>query len=476
MDSVAGQAVKGVLIVHGVGAQAPGDSIHKLLNGLALVPGSKVPPAAGPGPVAAEVAGIRVRLYEVHWADLLQGESTRDTFSAREFQAAAWFPWLNRRHKANPPGKYSLGTTLGWTLVLPVLSIALALPYYGARLLAQIFDKRAIGQRHGKADATSLRAFWRNARATADTAAHQRTVLEDTIDEYVGDVFNYVNSAGQARYPDGREKNVPQSVQSAYEVIAQRFRTQLLTAAAECDELHVLAHSLGTVVSYHGLFGLRRGDADTLEDPALQAARKKVSRLYTIGSPLEKISFFWPKLINPEVSPGSRTLHWENFVSWLDPVAGVLRHFNQWGEVHNHHLLGGGFITGHVVYEKHPKFLQRFVSGLGAGPVNLERTTWQRIRNWAMLLGETLLAPVSLLLITLAGAAIWLLAVFLLPWLVSLLFRPEFMPQVAPVIFDRIGIGFGIMMTLVFLINSRMYARQLHRAAWSRRPDSQSNS
>ena len=107
--------------------------------------------------------------------------------------------------------------------------------------------------------------------------------------------------------------------------------------------------------------------------------------------------------------------------------------------------------------------------------MNLERTSWQRIRDWALLLGETLLAPVSLLLITLAGAAIWLFAVFLLPWLVSLLFRPEFMPQVAPVIFDRIGIGFGVMMTLVFLINSRVYASQLHRAPWSGRPESQSN-
>lgn len=457
---------KGLLIVHGVGAQAPGESARKLLNGLSLVPGARIP-HAGSDSREAEVAGMPIRLYEVHWADLLQGEITRDTFSAKEFQAFAWFPWLNRKNKVSLAGGDSFVTTFLWTLVLPLLSIALAFPYFGARLIVAIFQKddwEAPGARGG---AGGIRALWRDAKARADREATRRTRLEDTIDEYVGDVFNYVNSAGQANFPDGRERDVPPGIQNAYVDIAERFQAQLLKAATECEEIQVLAHSLGTVVSYHGLFGLQYGDAPGVDKAELDAARRKVSHLYTIGSPLEKIRFFWPKLINPEVAAGSRELHWENFVSWFDPVAGVLKHFDQWGTVRNQRLLGGGFVTGHVVYEKHPKFLQRLVRGLGGGAIEIARTPWQKFRNWAFLLGETLIAPLVFLLLALTGAAIWLAVVMMLPWLASLLFRPDFMPQLDPVVFDRAAFGFGVVMTAVFLVNSRVYASKIHRGAWA---------
>lgn len=468
MAQASQQVVKGILVVHGVGAQAPGETVRKLLKGLQRVAGARAPDAPGAGPVTAEIAGIPLRLYEVHWADLLQGRSTEGTFSAREFQAVAWFPWLNCRKRVYPAGAYSAATILCWTLALPLLSIALALPYYGARLLAQLLDRKAREQLHAAPGNASSRSFWRDAKARANLAANQRTVLEETVDEYVGDVFNYVNSAGGARFPEGREIDVPQSVQKAYDEIAGRFRTQLLLAAKECDELQVLAHSLGTVVSYHGLFGLRREGVPEDRDPALEAARGKVTRLYTIGSPLEKIGFFWPKLLNPEVPPARRSLHWENFVSWFDPVAGVLERFNQWGTVRNQRLLGGGFVTGHVLYERHPKFLRRFVAGLGAGAVTIKYSRWQRVRDWAVLLGETLLAPLGLTLITLAGGALWLAVAFLLPWLVSLLFRLDFMPHVDQAVFARVGMGFAVAMVLVFLINSRNCARRIHAAAWAR--------
>lgn len=466
MTTASRKSPRGLLLVHGVGAQAPGETSEKLLKGLGMLRGAKCP-SGGSAPGEAEVGGIPVRIYEVYWADLLQGEITRNTFSAREFQAFAWFPWLNRRTGSNPPGKYTLATTLAWTLVLPLLSIALALPYYGARLLVSVFDKDYRERLRRENSTGGLRSIWKNARSRADTAATGRTWLEDTIDEYVGDVFNYVNSAGGARFPDGREMDVPQGVQHAYVEIARRFQEQLLKAAGECDEIQVLAHSLGTVISYHGLFGLQRGDCTGVDRAQLDAARRKVTRLYTIGSPLEKIGFFWPRLAVPEMAPGSVDLRWENFVSWFDPVAGVLRHFNQWGEVSNQRLLGGGFVTGHVVYEKHPKFLRRLVAGLGGGSAEIVRTPWQRFRDWAFLLGETMLAPLALLLITLAGAAIWVAVVAMLPWLASLLFRPEFMPRVDPAVFDWAALGLGVVMTLVFLINSRVTAGKLHRAAWA---------
>jgi hypothetical protein len=460
--------------VHGVGDQAPGDATRKLVHGLALASGTGEPAAGAVGePVDMEVAGIPLRLYEVYWADLLRGEIAQDTFSGAEFQAFAWFPWLNHRSGIYPRGKYSMARVLGWGLVLPVLGLLMALPYYGLRLIVPVFDRDYRQRMRGEKPPRGLRAAWRNAQQLADSAAHQRTILEDTIDEYAGDVFNYVNSAGEARFPEGREKDVPDAVQSAYHAIADRFRSQLLRAARECGEVQVLAHSLGTVISFHGLFGLCQSGlppaANAEQEPELEAARQKVTRLYTIGSPLEKIGFFWPKLLHTKVAPGNRTLQWENFVSWFDPVAGVLKHFDQWGPVRNQRLLGGGFVTGHVVYEQHPRFLDRFLAGLGAGPVQLQRGLGQRFRTWLLLLGETLLAPTLLGVITLAGGMLWLAVAMLFPWIAKLLFLPEFMPQIDPEIFDRIGLGFGAIMTLVLLINSRRDAGRIHSAAWSAR-------
>lgn len=461
------QAVTGILVVHGVGAQEPGETVQKLLKGLSLVKGAEVPAANGADPMHARVAGRPLRLYEVHWADVLMGEDTKGTFSGKEFQASAWFPWLNWRRKLNPPGKYSFGAIMRWTLLLPLVSIALAFPYFGARFIAQIVDRKSARRLREQVAADEQSTFLERSKELADRTAHQRTFVDDMIDEFVGDVFNYVNSAGQAHYPEGREIDVPPGVQNAFDTIAERFRTQLLRAASECDDVQVLAHSLGTVVSYHGLFGLRRGNVSAPENPELDAARRKVSRLYTIGSPLEKIGFFWPKLIDPEVPAGSRTIIWENFNSFFDPVAGDLKHFDQWGKVDNEFLLGGGFITGHVVYEKHPKFLKRFVAGLGVEDVELKRTRWQTFRNWAILLGETLLAPAVLLFLTFAGGAIWLLVAAIWPWLIMKFFQLDFMPDIDGVVFDWMIVGIAIMIAVAFVVTSRGIANRIHNSAWA---------
>ncbi len=84
--------------------------------------------------------------------------------------------------------------------------------------------------------------FWQRARLRADRSAIERTILEDTIDEFMGDVFNYVNSAGQAEFPNGRVLDVPENVQNVYGTIMQRFREKLIEASNECYEIHILAH------------------------------------------------------------------------------------------------------------------------------------------------------------------------------------------------------------------------------------------
>ena len=114
------------------------------------------------------------------------------------------------------------------------------------------------------------------------------TVIDRMLDEFAGDVVNYVNSAGNAFYRDKDEKPVPPEVAHVFPKIMQRFNEQLLKADADgCSTIQVIAHSLGTVVTWHALSGFgddpRRADA-----AAIDAARNKVTRVYTIGSPLER--------------------------------------------------------------------------------------------------------------------------------------------------------------------------------------------
>jgi len=469
MNSIPPQNTRAILVVHGVGKQNPGETTEKLIKGISRVSNAVISRPAGQVPEAL-INGVRLKFYEVYWADLLKGDITSGTFSFTEFQGISWFPWLNRRKHVNPPGRYAAFTTYLWTCLLPFLTIMLIAPFYGARMIAAIFDKDF---RERTKSAGTEGSFWQQAKRQANKAAHGRTVLEDAIDEFGADVFNYVNSAGQARFPDGRAVDVPEPVQQAYCAIIQRFRDRLAEAAQQCDEVQIVAHSLGTVVTYHGLFGLQGDETPNDVFEQLEQARRRVSHLYTIGSPLEKIAFFWPKLIKPKVAPGSLHIVWDNFVSWFDPVAGVLKHFDQWGRVRNRRLLGGGFVSGHVVYERSRPFLEKFVEGIGGGTATLAETRWERIRDWLVLFLETFLAPALLLFITLLGGAIVLAVLLAVPWMISLLFRPDFMPQLNPVIFDRFAFGYAAFLILIIIFNSYPFARKVHSFAWCPEPDTE---
>src|SRR5947207_10717005 len=118
-----------------------------------------------------------------------------------------------------------------------------------------------------------------------------------------------------------------------------------------CYSIPIVARSLATVVMYHALRGLKLDEATRADRLAMSEAMASIEHLYTIGSPLEKIRFFWPGL-RPEANlAGERQITWDNFVSYFDPVAGMLRRFNEWGPVYNHRLLGGSFLIGLIVIE-----------------------------------------------------------------------------------------------------------------------------
>ena len=287
------EAAIGVLVVHGIGAQKPGEAVGKLIAGLSRV--ERGFGANGHDGVLT-LGGQPVRLYEVYWADLLMGAASRDAFRIEEMQSVTWFPLLNLLRRNYPKGTWSF-LKLAWC-ALPLFNFLLLFAYFGAGMIAEMI----------KGDRKPSRSI----RRTAEDA--RLKVIKEILGEYVGDVFSYVSSAGNG--------------EGVYDQIVQRFYAQLVKAQADrCAAIHVVAHSLGSVVTYHALSGLGFHGHD-----AVRAACANVRRVYTIGSPLEKIRVFWPRLTPDAPLLGGSKIEWDNFQSYFDPVAGRLRQVAEWGE------------------------------------------------------------------------------------------------------------------------------------------------
>jgi hypothetical protein len=450
-----------LVVVHGIGAQNSGEALGKLIRGLRTID-PNFNPADGRDGLAATLGGQPVRLYEVYWADLLKGEMTRGAFQMNELQSLSWFPYFNIRRGNYRPGSYSLLKLAWWCVALPIVNFFVLFAYYGAGFFAQVFAG-SIGKRDRPAGQSDI------SRVAQKVVGHGTTLtsIDRVLDEYAGDVFSYVNSAGHAFYREKGEPPVPSEVQEAFPRIVQRFYEQLLNAHAHgCDSIQIVAHSLGTVVMYHALSGFgfdpRRPDAD-----AIRAAKSKVSRLYTIGSPLEKIRFFWPRIAPVRGSSSEMNLRWDNFVSFFDPVSGMLRGFEDWGRVANHRLLGGGFIQGHVIYEHSTVFLDALIEGLCGRRIPFARSLNERLRDFFVLLGETLFAPTALAVALAVGAGLFVLVAVLLPFLVSLIAR-VFVPEETwvPVIDGASRVLVGLLV-LTFLIAPALRARRVHSLYWA---------
>ena len=80
-----------------------------------------------------------------------------------------------------------------------------------------------------------------------------------------------------------------------------------------------------------------------------------------------------------------------------------------------------------------------------------------------MLLGETLFAPVSLLVLVIAGLMLWVAAALLVPFLVSLPFRLFYGPETWGPILDYAGLFFGAMFLIVLLIVPLIHANDAFR-------------
>lgn len=449
-----------VLVVHGIGAQKPGETLGKLLHGLRRMHGDAIPECAD-GVIAA-LCGKRVRFHEIHWADLLRGDMTRGGFQIMELQSLSWFPWLNVQSGNYPQGRYSIPKLAGWCLLLPIVNFLALLAYFGARLIAGIVT--AV-MRTGTPPPGG--SFLSRAMRAARERTEDPTWFDGMLDEYVGDVFSYVNSAGRAFHREADEPAVPDQVACCHAAIMQRFYDRLVETADHCDSIQIVAHSLGTVVTYHALSGLHFDTLGRADGERIRLAASKVTHLYTIGSPLEKIRFFWPRLARAGTLLGGSTLRWDNFVSWFDPVAGRLGRFGDWAEPVNHRLLGGGFVRGHVVYEHSPVFLKAFTRGVCGQELPFRRSTRERALDVLILAGETLLAPALLVFVLLLGVMVFAFAASLLPYLVSLLLRPFLDAETwAPIVDGFMYVLAGLFLLALFL-GPLARAWQVHARYWA---------
>jgi hypothetical protein len=205
---------------------------------------------------------------------------------------------------------------------------------------------------------------------------------------------------------------------------------------------------------YHAIRGLRFDEMQRADAKAVREAIAKVQHLYTIGSPLEKIRFFWPSLMPSNNLAGDRSIAWDNFASWFDPVAGLLRKYTEWGGVQNHRLLGGGFIRGHIVYEHSPAFLAVLTHGLCGKPLSLERSFKERLMDFMILLSETVITPAAVIVMLVLGLSVCFLAIILIPLLVSRIFLLFYPPETVGPIWDLVAAVVVLIVVGLFLIGS----------------------
>jgi hypothetical protein len=297
---------------------------------------------------------VDIHAFEVYWADLLPDEVVEKAFDKFDFEETTWFPLLNWRAGLLPRDEYpgylmALRTVELWLLQV-VMSLALEI------LMA---------------------SQW---------------VRSSVLDRTAADVWHYVHSLGGELAPGspltGASEGILDRVQGTWE------------QAAAVGPVHMMGHSLGSVIAYHAI---------TRRLPS-----KCITRLITIGSPLEKVRFLWAKLCPPI---HEWTCDWVNYLSPSDPVSGALKRFtvDHQSSARNIPLWGiGGYGQAHVGYFRDARVMRDVAHGLGAC------VTWPQRADgpsWLIRRVVDLAVPLLLLLIVVVGAAATALFFALVVWI-----------------------------------------------------------
>ncbi|MGH3672624.1 MAG: hypothetical protein ACRDSH_18650 [Pseudonocardiaceae bacterium] len=137
------------------------------------------------------------------------------------------------------------------------------------------------------------------------------------------------------------------------EQIQLRVDRQIERAVKDgCMEIHVLAHSLGSVIAARTLLS--------------QQAPNQVDTLVTTGSPIAKVMHLWSGVIS-EPQAGVLPFRWLNFYDRLDPIGGGVDSVIRGRRVKETGFVGwGGVTASHGAYERNNLFLSHMGALLGS--------------------------------------------------------------------------------------------------------------
>lgn len=405
-----------LLLVHGVGSQKRGETLNGLLSGLRLAFGDRLGiRRTAEDHAVLEGVGRPVHIFEVYWADLLHGDIVKRTFDPERIMEVAWFPLLNHRSGRLTTQICPRGRVLRWTAALAPLSFLIHAGFWGAKFLVSFPSGLLQALRESKvrpAVRAKTRGFIEMYRANRDNPDVGRTIIDELMDQVAGDVFNYVHGVAEA-FPEDNAQN-QQLTNNVDEIHVRFLRAAERAVEQGCSEIQVLAHSLGTVVAFLAMCP-QTYPSQVTRDPA------NLTHFYTIGSPLEKIRFFWTRLL--EHSPngpviaihdrlvaadsahgGTSVLQWDNFFSYFDLVSGRLREFVGWPAPTNHPARGlGGLITAHVAYNRNPDFLALLAEGLTGKRSEFRLSLLRRVALRIVSTLESLLLPAAFLVLAITG-------------------------------------------------------------------------
>ena len=381
----------GLLAIHGIGEQAVGETKADVVAALL-----QAYPEARESDGVVDLEDCQIRVYEVWWSSVLSGPAVDGSFDIRAVQQLVWFPLLNRLYIPTYKDSYTGWLVWSWTLFLIPFGVLLTAAYYGLIALSAFFAgaRQAITEegrkRRKHADSTVQSAL---------AEARERTGNR-ILDQVGADVINYVNAAAGAE---------PAPVPDAEKQIYECVETALLQSVKDgCTEIQVLAHSLGSLIAYRALTVQHARLAKLIQLPYAGAARDlpPLTGFYTVGSPLEKIRFFWPKLLLADASvadPNAR-LRWHNFKGRWDVVAGlVTREAALSQKIENHWVKGaGGLLHAHTAYLRTPRFQCLFGELLTGKPPAPVRSRWRPLDAAGRML-ENAAVPALLLLLALVG-------------------------------------------------------------------------
>ena len=147
-----------------------------------------------------------------------------------------------------------------------------------------------------------------------------------------------------------------------------------------------------------------------------------------------------------------------NFASFFDPIAGILRRFGKYANLSNRRLLGGGFISGHITYERSRVFVRELVYGITGSRKIQSIDLYDRTKGFLLLLAESTIAPLGLGIVVFVGFIFSYIAAAFLPFIIYQIARLPLIPDMSDPMLDRlIAIFFAFFLVLV-LISDRAEA------------------